>query len=159
MTSLISMLLLQGIYAGAISAISSLTLKSCGTIKKLYENKNPDVNKIISDLDVEKKLKIIQAYISKVNPNYESLENLDTMILIKQPEDLCLKYIHLSIKNIYNILNEINIKIEKHQKKWFQKWRKLNVTSLLDELKIQFKILDDRFDYFVKIYGRKEITF
>jgi hypothetical protein len=154
MASIIQFILIQGIYAGAISTISSIIVKAGESIKKLYSRDNPDVNKIIRDLDIEKRLKIIQSFISSVNPNYESLENVNTMILVKNPENLCLKYIHISIKNIYHLLNEIDYRTQKHQRKWFRSWRKMNINDLLKELELQFKILNDRFDYFVKIYGR-----
>nr|AEX63083.1 hypothetical protein mv_R881 [Moumouvirus Monve] len=60
-------LLTQGIYAGIISAISGITVKTCGLINSIYRHKNPDVNRIIIELDIECQLRVIHSVLNKIH--------------------------------------------------------------------------------------------
>ena len=48
-------------------------------------------------------------------------------------------------------ITEINKEIEDHSKKWFNTFRSCNYTNQIENLKKHVKILDNRFDLYMKI--------
>ncbi|BCS82906.1 hypothetical protein QLL95_gp1217 [Cotonvirus japonicus] len=171
MTSLILVpytLLAQGIYAGLIGAISTITMSACGAIKSIYNYKNEDVNLHIRRLDIERQLVIIQSILLKVtktkntkntvNLKLDDLEKTHIFELIdtkpdlnNDPIKLCLMYLHESINDIHRDLSNISNKIDAHNNKWFNYWRTLNIKNFVENLESDTKILGERFDYLIKI--------
>lgn len=161
-------LLTQGIYAGLIGAISTVTMSACSAIRTIYNYKNADVNHIIKLLDIERKLIIIQSILnittnSNTLPGKTSLELTDlekTHVfelikkktdLTKDPIQLCLIFLHEAIENIHKDLSVIHEKIDCHNNKWFNYWRSLNIKHLITNLEADIIIMNERFDYLMKI--------
>lgn len=161
MAFIIPTLLTQGIYTGIIGTISSVTIGTCGLVKSIYTYQNPDVTKIIKELDIERKLNIIQAVLHKIDNDSSKLTKIKlndlerTQIfeiinsqtyLMKDPIELCMVYLHETIQEIHNCLTTINKKVSYHNTKWFCRWRTLNIKTQLENLKINFSLLIQRFD-------------
>lgn len=160
-------ILAQGIYTGIIGTISAVTMGTCGMVKSIYTHKNPDVTKTIKELDIERRLRLIQAVLNSVNhhPKYDmakvklnDLEKTQIFELVgketnldNDPIELCLIYLHETIQEINNDLTAINKKISYHRTKWFNGWRTLNIKSYIENLKINSALLNSRFDDLTKI--------
>lgn len=129
----------QGIYSGIVNAISSIALKTGSLIKSIYTHKNPDVTKILKELDIEFKLHTIESVLKTENISGED------------PVKICLAYVHQSINKVHYDLAEIEKRITYHQTKWFNKWRSLHIKSKLEELTIDMKILENRFHEFIEL--------
>lgn len=163
MAFLLLPLLAQGIYAGVISTISTLTVGTAKLATNLYKNKNPDVANTIKRLDIEHKLSLIEAVIksSMISTKSESqridLEKSTFEIINREfksvdPIQICLHAINSVITDIHTDLNQLNQKIESHSQKWFSSWRSLNIKSKLVNLEINCGILDKRFDELIKVH-------
>lgn len=161
------MILSEGIYAGIISTIGTLTLGTCRIITNVYNHKNPDANQFVESLDLEYKLQIIQHFLNYFNNKknhdvriqlndlqktqiMDSIPEAETEI-IPDPIDLCLIHIQTSIQKINNCLLMIETKIKNHRQKWFADWRTLNIKPQLDTLMRLTHNLDARFEMFLKI--------
>ena len=167
MAFIIPSILAQGIYTGIIGTISSVTMGTGKLVKSIYTNQNPDISKIIKELDIERRLHLIQAVLNIIDKESKNklagvkLNNLEkTQIfeivnseadLENDPIELCLVYLHEIIQEIHNDLTAINKKVAYHNTKWFYTWRTLNIESLLENLKINSKLLDKRFNDLTKI--------
>lgn len=160
-------LLAQGIYSGLIKAVSSITVGTCDIVKSIYTHRNPDVTRVVMELDIERKLCLIQAVLnytnkysnteSKPKTNYakmklNDLEKTQLFEIVgeedsdeKDPIKLSLYYLHEIIQDIHNNLYDINKKTAYHNTKWFHSWRTLDINSYLNTLKINTKLLDRRF--------------
>ena len=154
-------LLAQGIYSGLIGTISAVTMGTCSIAKSIYTHENPDLTKIVKRLDIERRLMLIQSILiavdKKTGADVTSVKITDmekTQIFeiigtranfCSDPIELCIKYLHETIQNIYNNLSTIKKKVEYHNTKWFYTWRTLNITAQLEELQVNSELLDARF--------------
>lgn len=164
-------LLTQGIYAGIIGAISTVTISACRTIKTIYNYQNSDISSVIRKMDIERQLVVIQSILtithtSKSETMKNSTSNLKLTnmektqifdIIEKKPDaqndpiKLCLIFLRESIENIHTDLTKIYEKIENHKSKWFNYWRTLDIKHLVENLESDTKILNERFEYLMKI--------
>jgi len=161
-------LLSNGIYTGIVSSIGTMTMGIYNTIKSIYSHQNPDVIKQIKTLDIEYKLRLIDSILQNQNllPIKTTKEHINNQSVIFTtvdksvsnlsrsctPLEINLVYLSKSIKDIHQILTQINQKILYHQTKWFGPWRALHVTGLMTDLGIHNLILQNRLDDFMKIF-------
>lgn len=159
-------LMVDGIYAGLIGTISMVTIKTCSTVKSIYTYQNPNVSTLIKELDIEQRMKLVQAVINSIDSHSKKIVKmkLDDMEktqifelvgadvdLSNDPIELCLLSLNEVIQDINNDLLAIDRKVGYHNTKWFSSWRTLNVKSLLDILSMHSKLLDLRFNDLAKI--------
>jgi hypothetical protein len=155
-------ILAQGIYAGIIGTISTVTMSTVGIAKSIYTHENPNVNRTIRELDIENRLSLIQAVLNEIES--QSAKELETtrindlektqifeiiggnIDLRKDPIELCIFSIHETIQNIHNTLIAIEKKVAYHNTKWFSSWRTLNIHDLLDDLRMYSNLLTNRFN-------------
>lgn len=165
---IIPTILAQGIYTGIISTISTVTMGTCSLVTSIYTYKNPDISSVIKELDVDRRLLLIQSVLNRIEntqtTNHQAkmklndLEKTQIFELVGaeadlryDPIELCLIYLHEIIQEIHNDLSKINGKIAYHHTKWFSSWRTLDLTNSINNLKINSKLLDRRFDDLTKI--------
>ena len=197
MAFLLPSILVQGIYTGIIGTISSVTMSTCALAKTVYTHENPNVNRIIKSIDIERRLRLVTAVIRVINEDTkETVTDLEktliidlvktstpsvahpgsmacchlpsctqapsslALVLAKQipetplaedPIELCLSYLHETIRDIRADLLAINRKVAYHNTKWFSSWRTLDVSSYLSNLKTNAQLLNQRFDDLTKI--------
>lgn len=164
---IIPTILAQGIYTGVIGTISTITIGTCRLVTSIYTHQNPDITRVIRELDVDRRLLLIQSVLNKIDHDsiheytkikLNDLEKTQVFEIIhakadlqNDPIELCLLYLHEIIQEIHNNLDEINRKVAYHNTKWFNAWRTLDIGHTLENLKINSKLLDARFDDLTKI--------
>jgi anti-anti-sigma regulatory factor len=156
----------QGICAGLISTIGTMTFGSYRLIKSVCTHKNPDINKLIGDLDIERRLKLIKSVVDAQKYGQCVLKNnsleysnshcnnvLESTIIqsADNPIELCLSYLQETITNIHMNLFDINNKVIYHKTKWFNSWRTLNIKRELEALRLNSNLLESRFNDFIEI--------
>lgn len=165
MAFILSTLIVQGIYTGLIGGISTITLSACSMVKSIYTHKNPNVDKVLSELDLERRLKLIQTVLNMKESNKKTiktkLNEMEKSVLLSMvkgedgksddPIELCLTYLRETIERIDKDLADIHYKVAYHNTKWFNSWRTLNIKKQLDALKISSALLDARFNDLIKI--------
>lgn len=160
MTLFIANLVTQGIYAGMINAISTVTVRSVYLADAIYSYKHPDVTAQIKRLDIERRLRVIESVIkalgsrtTRLNPEQEL--TVSTIIgktdPFEDPIEICLSYVEESIKAVHQDLLRIKERIESHRKLWFSGWRTLDVDGLMISLRSNSEILEARFNDLTKI--------
>jgi hypothetical protein len=155
-------LLAQGIYSGLIGTISAVTMGTVAVVQSVYTHRNPDADRVLKKLDIERRLKLFEAILNKINEKTKtelddiSRAEISTIInadvkITSDPIALCLEFLHETITNITVLLGNLERKIYNHEQKWFSKWRVLDISSYLSDLEDQSKILSERFDDLTKI--------
>lgn len=161
-------ILAQGIYSGIIGTISAITMGTISVIKTVYTHQNPDANRLMKKLDIERRLRLIQSVLDTIdmdtkNENedieLDQLEKTQILEMVKthnniaekinidtDPIELCLRFIKETVLQITNILSDMNNKINRHHQKWFYSWRTLDISTYLENLEIESKLLDARFN-------------
>lgn len=109
-------------------------------LSSLNENPKFDFKELLEELDIETKLTVIIKFLDDLKETHLTESN------------------KLSLNSIYDIIHkieceikDINNEIDNHNKKWFHQIRYFNYHKQLDNLKKHVKILDSRFDLFMKI--------
>jgi len=147
------------IFAHGISTIGTLIYNIYELVKNIYTQDHPDVNARIKSMDIERRLKLAEAIIASrasripvhEDPNkYVKLGNSLFEVVVQEnqlrdPIEISLLSLIEIVQEIYHDLATIRIRLEAHRKKWFYRWRTLDVQKLLSSLEIDSKILDARF--------------
>lgn len=133
--NVVSTLIGRQIMTQAISDASGSIYTSIGDIF-YYSN---SIDKFLTELDIENRIKNMQLIITK----FEDIKEDDSI-------NQCLEGIHDMIIRIREDLKQINLKIEKHKGKYFNKWRSLNIKEQMYNLKTHSLLLDKRYDFLVK---------
>src|SRR5690554_2076993 len=145
MAFFIPSILVQGIYTGIIGTISSVTMSTCALVKTVYTHENPNIKKIIKAIDIERKLRLVTAVIGSIDTgtqrNITDLEKTQISDLImtvtgtrEDPIEICLIYLHKTIRDIRADLLAIDRKAKYHRTLWLSSWRSLDVSSELASL-------------------------
>lgn len=136
------------------TTISSLTLKTGEKISSIYNHKNPDVTAFLRKLDIEAKLKIIEALMIQIfretNPG-DSISVTSKLENANDPVRISLYYLSIIINDIHIDLERISMKIVYHNGKWLNKWRTFNVKGDLEVLETNCHILDERYKNLIQI--------
>lgn len=151
MAFIVYTLVYQGLYTGVVNAISAVTVGVCSVISSLYRHKNIDVAKHLKKLDLERKLKLIETVLETKYP--KSLDANTTLEDTSKARaiELCLSYIIETINEIHKVSHQIDQRVARHQSKWFNSWRTLNIKPQLEQLETCSRLLDERFDDLVRI--------
>jgi hypothetical protein len=106
-----------------------------------------DAHQQIFELDLEHRIKIIRGLINLI-VNKE-VYNSDYLIFTQ------LEYIMDMIKNIQLLIQSINDKTINHKNKYLWRWRSIGIDKEIDELKINSRILQQRYDIFINTINVK----
>ena len=120
-------------------AISDASYTIYGSISDIFYYSSR-VDRVLLSLDVKQKIKTVES-VCKILEKKEKNNILITNSL---------ESIHDMIIKIREDLKNINIKIEKHKEKWFNKWRSIDVKKELNFLKLHCNILDQRYNLMTK---------
>lgn len=170
----------SGIYSGLVSGIGHITMATCSTVKRIYQHKNPDINKIVSQLDLERRMLLITSVLNAAQEERARLKSTQDLVSeipsepeikdhtveeksritemidmangkVKDPVEICLIFLRQTVHDIHEDLTKIDIKISAHKKKWFVGLRTLDIKDLSDTLEIHSRHLDSRFEDLTKI--------
>lgn len=122
--------------------ISSSTKNILTGVSSILDDEDFIFNKLINDCDLISKVEIINSYIQELHDNASDF-NESTKIALKHIEDI--------LKKIENEIEEIKKQIVEHQQLWFHRFRTPCYKSLLDNLLVHIKVLDERFNLLIKI--------
>ncbi len=122
--------------------ISSSTKNILTGVSSILDDEDFIFNRILNECDLISKVEIINSYVQELHDNASDF-NESTKIALKHIEDI--------LKKIENEIEEIKKQIKQHQELWFHKFRTPSYKSLLDNLLIHIKVLDERFNLLIKI--------
>lgn len=126
----------------AAQTVTSTTKNIYNGIDKILLNDNVHFKKILDDLDINTKLDIIHTFIIDFHKDIKIFNETITKTL---------KYLENSLKTIEIEIENINNELEIHSTKWFNRYRSSNCSELLNNLINHVKILDNRFELFIKL--------
>ena len=122
--------------------ISSSTKNILTGVTSILDDEDFIFNKILNECDLISKVEIINSYVQELH-NDASDFNESTKIALKHIEDI--------LKKIENEIEEIKKQIKIHQELWFHRFRTPCYKSLLDNLLVHIRVLDERFNLLIKI--------
>jgi len=130
----------------------SLTTSGIFTIGQnlLYSNINYDISsleKIEKQIDLLETVKIYDIWIQeiiekqkdKINSSNAFKESIHSFMMM--------------LNEIHELLKSIEIKIQRHQLKWFSRYRSLYVNEEVEQIQIKKNILDRRFNLIQQIHN------
>ena len=122
------------------STIRTSTSSIYTGLSSLMINPNFYFKNVLEELDIEAKLKVITKFIDNIKET-----------TLQEHNKIALNSIYTIIHKIEAEITEINKEIYEHSKKWFNTFRSCNYTNQIDNLKKHVKIMDNRFDLYMKI--------
>ena len=137
-------LILSGIFATSMAKeiIVTTTSSIYGMIFSIISYEYIDISKKIKDIDIEKRIKIIEAFISDLDQ-----DKLDS----QKSQQLAINDVYESVVDIHNNLENIQNKCESHKSSWFYYFYKLDCSKEIQNLHENYNILNSRFDILIKI--------
>ena len=124
------------------TTVTNTTKNIYNGIEKIILNDNTHFKKILDNLDINTKLDIIHTFIIDIHKDTKIFNNTLTKSF---------NYLETIIKTIEIEIENINLELEHHSKKWFHKYRTSNCEGLLANLINHVKILDERFNLLIKL--------
>ena len=121
--------------------IGEATKSAYVSIGDLLVNDKFHFKELLENLDIRLKIEIINDIISK----------FDNKIKLHKSINICFKNLHLIIDKINTEIENINIGIEEHDKKWFKNFRANNVSIKINNLKRHSEIMDNRLNILIKL--------
>jgi hypothetical protein len=122
------------------STIRNSTASIYSGLSSLMINPNFYFKNVLEELDIEAKLKVITKFIDNIKES-----------TLQEHNKIALNSIYTIIHKIEAEITEINKEIDEHSKKWFNTFRSCNYTTQIENLKKHVKIMDNRFDLYMKI--------
>jgi hypothetical protein len=98
-----------------------------------------ELEQLEKELDLIETIKIYESWIKELGEKKKEL--IDSSNTIK----LSIESIHNSLEELHQILKQIEVRVGRHQKRWFNTWRKQDFTKEINDLRLNKKILDNRF--------------
>ena len=98
-----------------------------------------ELEQLEKELDLIETIKIYESWINELHEKKKELIESSNTIKIS------IESIHNSLEDLHKILKQIETRVSRHQKRWFNNWRKQDFTKEINELKIKKKNLDSRF--------------
>lgn len=126
-------------YDLAATAVTQTTHKIYKVVGLLISSGHEQVEKTLTVLDLPAKLKVLDAILE---------ENKDSKF--GGSIDLALMNVQDIVDKIHEELKLIEKAIEYHKTKYLNSWRSLGCDKNIERLVIQRKILDERFELFIK---------
>ena len=114
-----------------------------GSLSNIFQFNCKKLTAIMQELDLFSKIKQIESLLNdyKNTPDFKKSETLDNA-----KQDL-----HDIIEKIKFEIMEIQIVLERHKKKYFNKYRKPNYSNSIDKIIQYSKIMDKRVDLFIQL--------
>jgi hypothetical protein len=145
-----------GLIGTVASGITTMTSGIYHLVVSIGSHENVDVNTFLEKLDIQYKMKLIEAVLDNITEEKQIADDEFTVLNSydtgeKNPLGLSLHFLSQSIQKIQLNLDSINKEITTHKQKWFNGWRSLSIKPKLQELERNTEVLSRRFDDFLKI--------
>jgi hypothetical protein len=150
MTSIVPYsMIFNGINSGIIGTISTMTIKTCGSMISVHNKSYKEVIERIKNLDIEMKVETMMILINDLSKhNYDGYTESGRAY---DPVDFCINEIEKIIKAINENLKDIESVITNHRSKWFNRWRESYIEEKYKIIENNVKIMDIRIDTLVKV--------
>jgi hypothetical protein len=152
---LIPTYLMYRTFAGksSISSVVGSINSTYKTIRNVFSEKCYTVDTFIEGIDLGYKIKTYKNFLLDLDKNLKQKELEKHKSIMGALEGLG------EIINTIDIdLENIRIKISRHDRKWLSGWRTINCNRELDVLKNHVSMTDSRFDTLVKLLNLKNIN-
>jgi hypothetical protein len=124
------------------TTVTNTTKNIYNGIEKIILNDNTHFKKILDNLDINTKLDIVHTFIIDIHNDKKIFNATLTKTF---------NYLETILKTIETEIENINLELIQHSKKWFHKYRASNCEELLNNLINHVKILDKRFNLLIKL--------
>ena len=125
--------------------ISKTTTNIYSNVNEVLADEDFEFKKILEKMDIKIKLDIIHKFIEQLECEHKLiLKNNNTI-------HTSLNYVVDIIKDIETEIKHINDEIKIHKLKWFHRFRAANYKTMINNLIIHLKLLDERFELFIKL--------
>lgn len=121
--------------------ISGSTKNILSGVNSIMEDEDFAFKKLLEDCDLKSRVDIINTYLGEINENNFTSDSIK----------MALKYLSDILKKIETEIQTIEIKIKEHKELWFHRFRTPEYKTMLQNLVTHIKILDERFNLFIKI--------
>lgn len=125
-----------------IKAITDTSSNVYSQLTSIISNNNHGINKLLEEMDIDAKLKTLEALISEI----EKTEKYK-----QESVHLSLNFIHQSISKIHKNLEKLDKEIKYHDSKWFSSYRSAEYKPTLDCIISDYIILEKRVDFLIKV--------
>lgn len=98
-----------------------------------------ELEQLEKELDLLETIKIYESWIVELGTKKKELIESSNTIKIS------IESIHNALEDLHQILKQIEARVERHHKKWFNNWRTQDFSKEINDLKLKKKILDNRF--------------
>lgn len=98
-----------------------------------------ELEKLETELDLIQTIKLYESWIKEMG------EKKSELIESSKTLKIAIELIHECLEDLQQILKRIEIRVTRHQTRWFNTWRKQDFSKEIAELKTKKKILDNRF--------------
>ena len=121
-----------------LKAVTDTSGKIYQILKEPLDIVHPNIKTTFEEIDIEMKLKIIETLIHSLSHP-------------TPPVKICLDYLSKTITEINKNISDIYQEVEYHKSKYLSNWRNPNYTNLLEILKTNTKVLDNRTEILLKL--------
>jgi len=158
------------------NSISTIMFNLINIVSSTQNLNNLDFNKFIIDIDLDFKLELIHNFLSDMGiiciyTDNNDIDHDNNQIIIDTKLDVvntkvqtqysnqykslssAIKYLCITLNNIHNSMTNIKQKIEYHNTKYFNSFRKLDIELEMNLIKKEHNILLGRFDLILKIFN------
>lgn len=125
----------------------AITDASCSIYSSVGEvfHHTGSIDKVLCELDINNKVKTIELLCNQLPKTIKEDTGANETAI-----NFCLENLHDMVIRIREDLKQIKSKIDYHNSKWFVSWRSLDARKELSNLKLHTKLLEERYDLFVK---------
>lgn len=120
-----------------------------------YSTNYPNIKKWLDETDIKWTIEIIERYINDLSLNNEKKEDKEEKQLLVI--DKCLEGLKEILIKLETELKEIENGIKYHESKYLYSWRNIYIDEYIEKANNHIKILNNRFELFIKIISSRDV--
>jgi hypothetical protein len=118
-----------------------------------YSSNYPNIQKWLDESDIKWTIEIMEKFIHDLTlNNKEDVQNKELLVV-----DKCLDGLKEVLLKLENELKEIENGIRYHESKYLNKWRNIYIDEYINRANNHIKILNNRFELFIKIINSRDV--
>jgi hypothetical protein len=121
-----------------------------------YSTNYPNIKKWLDETDIKWTIEIIERFIHDLSINNENKEEIkeEKQLLVI---DKCLEGLKEILIKLEKELKEIENGIKYHETKYLYSWRNIYIDEYIEKANNHIKILNNRFELFIKIINSRDV--